>query len=146
MTSEEETSFVMGEGDRFHKILVSEGVHYGGDPQCETVIAFFVIIRRAAGAFDIVNVNKTFTADKCISRIVQGTKGVPLERIETEVAAIPAAFSKGIEKVTDCKMQWHVLDLSGVAERREQIRRIQTWGWLGVNFAADLPFVTSGLS
>ena len=47
-------AFVMESDDRFHSILVSDGVKYETAPDHETVLTFF-FIRRANGLFEIVN-------------------------------------------------------------------------------------------
>jgi len=131
-----EAAFVMSEGDRFHRIIVSEGVRYESDPDAETVIAFFVI-RRASGMFDFVNVNKTFRAGKCVSRSVQGKKDIVAGRIADEIDAVRIGFALGIEKATGYKIKWHELDLSKVESMEGQVARIREWGRVGAWTAAD---------
>ena len=134
--SEEEAAFVMEAGDRFHRIIASDGVRYDSDPDAETVLAFFVI-RRASGIFDIVNVNKTFKGNGCVSRTVQTKAGIPAERIADETDGVRIGFALGIEKATGIKLKWHELDLSGVIDMDQQVARIKAWGRVKAWTAAD---------
>jgi hypothetical protein len=133
---EEEAAFVMEASDRFHRIIVSDGVRYEKDQDAETVITFF-LIRRASGGFDVVNVNKTFKGKRCVSRTVQGKKGVPASRIADEIDAVRIGFALGIEKATGYKLKWHELDLSDVQDQAEQVARIRAWGRVGVRMEAN---------
>ncbi len=123
---EAEAAFVMNETDRFHRILVSEGIRFESAPGYETVLTFFVI-RRGSGTFSIVHVLKTFNGDKCESRQVQ-TKEVAAADVDREVEAIRCVFSAAVEKASGKRLVWHVLDLSGVTDMHEQARRIGEWG------------------
>ena len=131
-----EAAFVMGDGDRFHRIVVSDGVRYEVDAGAETVLTFFVI-RRASGLFDIVNINKTFRGKECLSRTVQGKRGIPAGRIANEIDAVRIGFALGIEKATGYKLKWHELDLSEVDDQAEQAARIKEWGRVNAWTAAD---------
>jgi hypothetical protein len=125
-------AFLMSADDRFHLIIVSDGVRYEADDDAETVITFFVI-RRADGAFDVVNVNKTFRGKQCVSRTVQGKKGIPTDRIDDEVADIEKVFARGIEDATGYRMKWNRLDLSEIKGVQAQAAAIAAWGRLGVS-------------
>ena len=116
-------AFVMDAGDRFHRIIVSDGVRYEVDGDAETVVTFFVI-RRASGTFDIVNVNKIFQGKECVSRTVQAKNGVPAGRIAEEIDRVRIGFALGIEKATGHKLRWHELDLSKVEGRDAQATAI----------------------
>ena len=70
----------MESDDRFHSILVSDGVRYETDPDHETVLTFFAI-HRANGLFEIVNVMKTFRGDKCTLRNIQTKTDIPAHAI-----------------------------------------------------------------
>lgn len=128
-SSKEEAAFVMGAGDRFHCILVSEGVHFAGKPGWETVLAF-IVIRRAAGSFAIVSVVKTFNGEACVSRKVQTKEGIAAEAIERAMDAVTGAFSQAIEAASGEKLAWQALDLAQVADMPEQELRIAAWGKL----------------
>jgi hypothetical protein len=132
----DEAAFVMSDGDRFHRIIVSDGVRYEADDNAETVISFFVI-RRPSG-FDIVNVLKTFNSGKCVSRNVQTKTGIPASRIADEIDGVRIGFALGIEKATGYKIRWHELDLSDVCKVEEQVARIKAWGRVGARTEADL--------
>jgi hypothetical protein len=131
-------AFVMEAGDRFHCILVSDGVRYQVDDDAETILTFFVI-RRRTGLYDIVNVNKTFKGKKCVSRTVQAKERIDAGRIDAEAADIERAFAKGIEDKTGYRITWHRLDLSGVLRHSDQVAAIKAWGRVGVRLAADIP-------
>jgi hypothetical protein len=134
---EDQAAFVMEAGDRFHLIIVSEGVRYEADPGAETVITFFVI-RRDTGLFDICNVNRTFAKGKPVSRTVQTKEGIPPDWIAAEIDRVRIGFALGIEKATGYKIKWHDLDLSDVCRVKEQIARIKAWGRVGARTEADL--------
>ena len=127
-----EAAFVLEAGDRFHIILVSDGVHFEVDPAAETVITFFVI-RRASGAFEIVNITKTFSGGKCVSRNIQIKAGILAGRIDREVTNISAVFAAGIEKTTGYRIRWHRLDLSAISDHSAQITAIAGWGRVDVS-------------
>ena len=124
-------AFTMGADDRFHSILVSDGVRYGTDPDAETVLTFFAI-RRAAGTHDIVNVMKTFRGDKCTLRNVQTKTDIPAHEIAREVNAVVSAFGGAIEKATGYRLTWHRLDLMNVESTQDQVRLVKDWGRVGV--------------
>ena len=126
-----QAAFVMEGGDRFHRIIVSDSVLFDVDAAAETVITFFVI-RRVSGLFDIVNVNRTFSKGKPVSRTVQNKPGIRPDRIADEIDAIRIHFALGIEKATGYKLKWHELDLSKVDDHAEQVKRITAWGRVGV--------------
>lgn len=136
-TTEKHAAFVMEAGDRFHRIIVSEGVRYEADSDTETVITFFVI-RRDTGLFDICNVNRTFVKGKPVSRTVQTKEGIPPDWIAAEIDNVRIGFALGIEKATGYKIKWHDLDLSDVCEVREQVALIKEWGRVGAWTEADL--------
>ena len=133
---ETEAAFVMEAGDRFHRIIVSDGVRYEVDDEAETVITFFVI-RRSSGSFDLVNVVKTFRGHRCASRNVQAKPGIPASRIADEIDAVRIVFALAIEKATGYKLKWHELDLSEVEDQAEQVARIKAWGRVNAWAAAD---------
>jgi hypothetical protein len=124
---EQEAAFVMQGGDRFHRILVADGVRFESAPGYETVLTFFVI-RRAAGSFSIVNILKTFKGEVCQSRKVQTKEGVAADAIDREMDAVTGAFSQAIEAGSGKKLVWHTLDLSAVTDMRQQVQRIEAWG------------------
>lgn len=132
---EDEAAFVMRDGDRFHRILVSEGVRYEDDPDAETVVTFFVV-RRADGTHDVFNVNKTFRGPDCVSRTIQAKRGIPADRIADEVEAIERTFSKGIQAATGYRIKWHSLDLGRVEGVQAQVAAIAHWGRVGVKVDA----------
>ena len=133
---EEEAAFVMQAGDRFHRIVVSDGVRYEVDDNAETVITFFVI-RRASGLFEICNVNRTFHKGKTVSRTVQAKTGIPADRIADEIDRFRIGFALGIEKATGLKLKWNELDLSEVEDHAEQVARIKAWGRVNAWTVAD---------
>jgi hypothetical protein len=120
-------AFVMEAGDRFHRIIVSDGVRYEAEPDAETVLAFFVI-RRASGQFDICHVLRTFSKGKPVSRSFQNKPNVPAAKISDEIDAIRICFALAIERATGLKLRWHELDLSDVEGLTEQAIRIKAWG------------------
>ena len=132
-----QAAFIMEAGDRFHRIIVSAGVRYECNPDAETIISFFVI-RRASGGFDIVNINKTFRGEGCVSRTAQTKAGVPADRIADEIDSVRIGFALGVENATGYKLKWHELDLSGVPDPAEQVRRIREWGQVGAWTEADM--------
>lgn len=117
--------------DRFHSILVADGIRYETDPDHETVLTFFAI-HRASGTYDIVNVMKTFKGSKCTLRNDQTKTDIPARAIAQEVKAVVSAFGGAIEKATRFKLTWHRLDLANVGSRAEQVRLIKDWGRVGV--------------
>lgn len=123
----EETAFVLEDGDRFHRIIVSEGVRYEMDDAAETVITFFVI-RRAGGNFEIVNVVKTFRGGRCVSSNVQAKIGIPGDKVSDEIDAVRVNFALKIEQITGHKLKWHELDLSDIEDQAEQVASISAWG------------------
>lgn len=129
-------AFVMDEGDRFDRIIVSDGVRYEKDGDAETVITFFVI-SRSGGSFDVVNVNRTFSGDDCVSRTVQAKTGVPADRVADEVDNVRIGFAMGVKRATGYKLRWHELDLSEVGDPAEQLRRIKQWGRVAAWTEAD---------
>ena len=120
-------AFTLGSGDRFHKILVSAPVLFPASPGVEIILTFF-IIRRSSGKFSIVNVMKTYEHGKCISNNTQTKDKISAQRIDRETGAIQAVFSRAIEQQSGVKLTWHVLDLSGDTEMKEQVRKIQEFG------------------
>ena len=135
-TNPNDPAFTLTSGDRFHRIIVSDGVKYEVAPGFETVITFF-IIRRAKGTYDIINVTKTFKEETCVSRAVQTKVGIPSTRISDEIDAVRIQFALGIEKATGLKLKWHELDLSGVDNPVEQVERIRVLGWVSAISQAD---------
>ena len=126
-----EPAFTMEADDRFHSILVSDGVRYETAPDTETVLTFFVI-RRADGLHDIVNVMKTFRGDKCTLRNVQTKADIPAHAIAKEVAMVVSAFGDSIRDRTGFQMTWNRLDLMNVEAMQEQVRLVKDWGRVGV--------------
>lgn len=126
-----DSAFVMETDDRFHSILVSDGVRYETAPDHETVLTFFTI-HRANGLYDIVNVMKTFKADKCTLRNVQTKVDIPAHAIAREIAMVVSTFGDSIKEKTGFQMQWHRLDLANVGSMQEQVRLIKDWGRVGV--------------
>jgi len=125
-----EPAFVMGDGDRFHAILVSDSVRYDAEPGVETVLTFFII--RHGHGFSIHHVLKTFREDKCISRLVQTKKGISQEKVESESTAIREVFSHAVEAKSGVKLRWHELNLRLVESSEEQVRLIKAWGRVNV--------------
>ena len=126
-----EPAFTMNEHDRFYAILSSGTIKYDQVPGTETVMVFFVI-RRENGAIDIFHVMKTFKGSQCISRNIQSKLSIPVTKIATELEQIQTHFAYGIKNATGFVINWDLLDLSSVASRDEQIRRIQQWNRLNV--------------
>ena len=126
-----EPAFTMEADDRFHSILVSDGVRYETAPDTETVLTFFVI-RRANGLYEIVNVMKTFRGSKCTLRNVQTKADIPVHAIAREVAMVVSTFGDAIREKTGYQMRWHRLDLMNVESREEQVRLVKEWGRVGV--------------
>lgn len=124
-------AFTMEADDRFHSILVSNGVRYETAPDHETVLTFFVI-RRANGLFEIVNVMKTFKADKYTLRNVQTKADIPAHAIAREVAMVVSTLGDSIREETGFQMRWHRLDLMNVESMQEQVRLIKDWNRVGV--------------
>ena len=121
------TAFIMAPDDRFHRILVSAPVHFAIVPDAETILAFFVI-RRANNTFSIVSIVKTYRQGKCVSRKDMTQSSISEQRIEFESKSIQSLFTHSIEEQSGAKLQWHVLDLSGDTEMKDQIRKIQDFG------------------
>ena len=124
-------AFTMEADDRFHSILVSDGVRYETAPDTETILTFFVI-RRGNGLYDIVNVMKTFKGSKCTLRNVQTKADIPASAIAQDVNAVVSAFGGAIEKSTGYKLIWHRLDLMNVEAMQEQVMLVKDWGRVGV--------------
>lgn len=124
---EQEAAFTLASDDRFHRILVSEGVKFEAAPGYETVLCFFVI-RRSTGTYSLVNLVKTFHHDKCERRSVQTKDGVLAADVEQEVAKLTGAFTQAIEEQSGKKLIWHALDLSGVTDMHQQAALISEWG------------------
>jgi hypothetical protein len=133
-----EPAFVMGAGDRFHSIIVTDGIRFATEPDVEIILTFFAI-RRASGLIDVVNVNKTFRGSECIKRNIQKKSGIPAGNIQAELGAIRKGFGGDIEAQTGQRLEWHILDLSGVEDSTEQVRLIRSWGRVGVKLGLDLP-------
>ncbi len=127
----QDPAFCMEANDRFHSILVSDGVRYETAPDHETVLTFFVI-RRANGLFEIVNVMKTFKGDICTLRNVQTKSDIPAHEIGMEVAMVVSEFGDSIREETGYQMRWHRLDLMNVESMQEQVRLIKDWNRVGV--------------
>jgi hypothetical protein len=125
--NEDSPAFVLAEGDRFYKILVSDDIAFEYPPNTASNLTFFVI-RRAHGLYDIVHVMKTYEAEKCIRRSVNSKLGVKGTSIESEVASIQSVFSTAIKAQSGITLRWHTLDLADVEDTKEQVRRIQQWG------------------
>jgi hypothetical protein len=133
---ESEAGFVMGTGDRFREIVVSDEVRFDSDPDSAAVVSFFVI-RRAGGDHDIVCIHKTFRRGECVSRLVQRKAGLPGGRIEAEMRMIKKGFAVGIEAATSFPVNWNSLDLSAVSDPAEQVRLIREWGRVGVSLLPE---------
>jgi len=134
-----EDSFIMGDGDRFHSIIVSDTVRFDTITSAEAVITFFAI-RRANGSYEIVNVNKTYANNKCISRNVHEKTGISAETVGDEINNLCTNVSVGVKQGTGITLKWHTLDLSGIEDIKEQISRIRAWNRVGViSPYADLP-------
>jgi len=126
-----EAAFTMQDNDRFYAIISSSPIKYEQEPDAETILTFFVV-RRASGLIDFYNVMKTFKGANCISRNVQSKLNIPEAKIATEMEAIKTQFTKGIQAATNFTIDWNHLDLSGIEDRDEQVRRIQQWNRLNV--------------
>jgi len=136
---EQEAAFVMEGEDRFHSIIVSDAVHFEAPPTAEAIITF-VVIRRASGLYDIVNVNKTFMGTECISRNVQMKKGISEKAVRNEVDNLRINLGMGVQKETGFLLKWHTLDLSDIEDMKEQVLRIKAWDRVGVQSPlSDLP-------
>ena len=123
--------FKIGNGDTFHKIIVSNPVLFELTPDVTTVITL-IAIRRATGHYAITNLFKTFQKAKCVSRSIQVKNGVTPPNIEKQMVKMQADFTNGIRAQTNYKVQWDTLDLSKVAEISEQLQAIKKWGKLKV--------------
>lgn len=128
---EREAGFVMEAEDRFRLILVSDEIGFEIDPAASAIIAFFVI-RRQAGHCDIFFIHKTYRQGKCASRAVQRKTGIPDADIDDEIRRIKGHFTEGVKATTKVPVNWNSLDLSGVRDPAEQVRRISEWGRVGV--------------
>lgn len=128
--------FTMEAGDRSYTVLVSDSIRYESALDAETVLTFFVI-RRASGKFDVFHVLKTFERGKCVSRQVQDKRDIQVDAVDREVEAIRAAFTLTVEAGSAKRLTWHTLDLSGVTDGAEQVRRIRDWGRVGVSITAS---------
>ena len=89
-----EAAFTLGDGDRFHSILVSDGIRFEQDPHAETILTFF-IVRRASGLHDLYHVLKTFKGDKCVSRQVQRKLDIPPAGSDQELPTSPESSPRG---------------------------------------------------
>ena len=121
----------MDTSDLFYKIIVSDAVLFELTPDTKTILTF-IAIRRAIGAFSIIYVMKSFQKDKCHSRSVQEVKGITAKTIDKELVRIQTDFARGIKSQTNYDVQWDVLDLSGIADRKEQCQAIKKWGKMQV--------------
>lgn len=126
-----EAAFVMNDGDRFYSILSSNPIKYDQVPGTETVMVFFVI-RRASGLIDIFHVIKTFKGTQCVGRHVQSKLGISETSICVELDAIKTHFIEQMKAASDITISWNEIDLSGITDRDEQIRRIQAWNKVNV--------------
>ena len=52
---------------------------------------------------------------------------------------LPQRHRSDIEAQTGYRMQWHILDLSGVEDNTKQVKLIRAWGRVGVKLGLDLP-------
>ena len=68
----------------------------------------------------------------CISRTVQEKTEIDAKNIDKELAMIQADFFHGVQAQTNYNIQWDTLDLSQVADKKEQLERIKEWGKLKV--------------
>lgn len=130
-SSKSNPAFVLEENDRFHSILVTDGVRYSAAPDHETVLTFFVI-RRSNGLFDIVNVMKTFKGNEVTLRNVQTKLRITADDIEKEVNSLIPMFGGAIEAASGVKLEWHRLNLNNVESRKQQVKLIKDWGRVGV--------------
>lgn len=133
---EEDAAFTLEDGDRFHRIILSDPIRYEQVPDAETILCFYVI-RRESGNIDIFNVVKTFQSGKCVSRNIQSKMGIPTANIGEELKAIQTHFSKGIKDATGFTINWNVLDLASVTEKARQMQIISDWGISVKRFAKD---------
>jgi hypothetical protein len=123
--------FVLESDDRFYKIISSGDILFESAPGTVAVITFFVI-RRQRGVFDIYIVHKTFEKSGEVLKSVQSKENIGQQQIDAEVTKIRDVFGLGVTVKTGYQINWNELDLSGVADRDEQIRRIKAWGGLRV--------------
>ncbi len=135
-TPGQDAAFIMEDGDRFYRIILSDSIRYEVAPDTETILCFYVI-KRESGEIDIFHVLKTFKGDKCISKNVQSKMGISLAKTEAELDAIQTHFSQGIKDATGFTINWNVLDLAGVTEKAQQMRLLHDWGISVKRFAKE---------
>ena len=121
----------MAPGDLFYKIIVSDHVLFELKPDTKTAMTF-IAIRRATGSLSIIYVLMTFQKGTCNSRSVQEKNGIPANTIDKELNKIQADFTKGVKSQTNFNVQWDALDLSGIADKKEQMQTIKKWGKMKV--------------
>jgi hypothetical protein len=136
-THSDSPAFVMEDGDRLYSVLVSHGVTFESSPGIETVLTFFVI-RRASGKYSIAHIIKTYDKSKCISRKAQVKNDISEKRLDMELKGIKAVFTQAIEQKSGVKLEWDVLDLSGIVDMKEQVLRIQQWGRVSATIAGGI--------
>ena len=128
---EMKAGFTMDASDRLHSVIVSCPIHYDQAPDMETVLVFFVI-RRSTELIDIFHIMKTFKGKNCISRTVQSKLSIPETKIAEEIKKIKEYFTNGIKEATNFTIHWSHLNLSGINDKNEQIKRIEQWNRLNV--------------
>ncbi len=120
-------AFILGEGDRFHSILVSDVVHFNVHPPAEAVINIFVI-RRASGLYEIVNESKTFSRKQCVSRNINANAGIIKNATDIEIEKVQEKFTLAILKESGITLKWSILDLTNTRDIYEQFILIKEWG------------------
>lgn len=126
----QEAAFTMDASDRLYAVIASCPIVYQV-PDMETVLVFFVI-RRSTGLIDAFLVMKTFQGQRCVSRTVQSKLSISEAKIAGEIKKIKEYFTNEIKAATHFTISWNHLDLSGVADKNEQIKRIEQWNRLNV--------------
>jgi len=126
-----EPVFTMKKDDRFYKIIVSNPVLFALIPATETVITF-IVIRRKSETYSITNIIKTIKDGKSISRSIQEKSPIIAKNIDKEIDKIQTNFTQGVQAQTNFTLQWDILDLSKITDRKEQLQRIKKWGKLKV--------------
>ena len=132
----QEAAFTMDASDRLYAVIASCPIVYQV-PDMETVLVFFVI-RRSTGLIDIFHIMKTFNGKICISRTVQCKLSIPGAKIAGEIKKIKEYFTDEIKAATNLSITWSHLDLSGIDDKNEQIKRIEQWNRLNVYRFPDI--------
>lgn len=133
-TPKEQAAFTIEKGDRFHSILATDPIRYAQAPGTETFIFFFAIRRGSGGHIDMFNIMKRFEGNACcFTQSVPSKMNISESKIAAEIEFIKTHFTEELRAASGGgAISWNELDLSQVADIKEQVKRIQKWGRISV--------------